>query len=211
MKYTTSICFLTLLCFSAFGQKNTNNFEKQTGKLEVLWNDSLKKIELKTEEAVLYIDREVGFASDSVLKDSITGLELLISIFKNGMLKPDTILKQFKHGVTKMDSSDQARYKYCKMPEVINIERKIPGNEVKALKHKKALFFLVAVDFLDQAPDSNLDMATMKIISRGTSPSIHDFILILQSDYMGPITGGNVDKVMREAKLINFYWSGDEI
>jgi hypothetical protein len=131
---------------------------KQTGKLEIERNDSLRYSRYRTDssEMILYESNILGFLVDI---DSINEankiylrLDSLVSLlFKNGLLTSDLIIKSFctesKYIDYKGDTLDWTNHVQTKTVKILNIQKKRLPNYYKYKDKNKIVYYEIWVTF----------------------------------------------------------------
>jgi len=209
MKCSFLIVFL-FFYYSAIGQdwdcpcpivSNYNcQYPKQTGKLDIIRNDSLKITVLKTEETELVVPDNLYISSE--FKDSISGRELVTNLFKNGLLTTDLILKEFNRKIKllnrKGDTLDDTKHENSKVAKMESIIRKKSENHV---------VFEIAIVFKPTKYDSIINIKNCAYCLQ----SIDDFELELSLAHRRPLTEKNIDKYLKKCEIDCFRWKGFEI
>lgn len=159
MRHSAYFIILTLYSAAAFGQKRKLppkgsyqivskplcSYPKQTGKLDIIRNDSLKQTTYKTDssEMIMYAAQFVGFLTDLNDKSKAQSIylhldSLMTSLFQNGLLTPDLIRQAFNVETKaidhKGDTLDWTSHAEGKTVKLLNIERKELPTEYKDKK-----------------------------------------------------------------------------
>lgn len=170
MKQKVIIFILTFISVTAFGQKRklppkdtyypiskmVCEFPRQTGKLEITKNDSLKMTSYKTDssEMIMYADHFIGFLTGWDKKEEAQKIylhldSLVTLLFQNGLMTSDLFVQAFniesKYIDYKGDTVDWTNQVEAKTVKLLNIQRKeLP----KKYKDKKGtILFEVWVTF----------------------------------------------------------------
>jgi len=222
MKQILILFILTFLSMTLLGQKQKLppkgryysisktqcEFPKQTGKLEIIRNDSIKMTIYRTDdsEMFMYADHFIGFISDWDQKDEAQKIffqldSLVTLLFQNGLMTSDLLVQAFnvenKFINHKGDTIDFTNHVQTKVVKLLNIKRKdfSPNYFPKNFKGKKK-FLLFEI------------WATFDIYESGWG-SFPVFDLYLESEI--EVTESNLTEYLEKAEIKCLLYIGIQI